>query len=95
MAGDAQSPGIAQLAFSQIFDQIKRSPQMRYNISLSIMEIYQDTIYDLFARRAKVEMQSGGACGLRFQVRGGKYSLTIFDYICCEKDRLPTQARAT
>ena len=66
MAGDAHSPGIAQLSFAQIFDQIKRSPEMQYNMSLSIMEIYQDTIYDLFANRAKVEMQSGGACGLRF-----------------------------
>lgn len=47
--------------------QIKRNPQMRYNISLSIMEIYQDTIHDLFAGRRKVEMQSGGACGLKFQ----------------------------
>lgn len=66
MAGDAQSPGIAQLSFAQVFDQIKRSPEMQYNMSLSIMEIYQDTIYDLFARRARVDMQSGGACGLRF-----------------------------
>ena len=31
------------------------------------MEIYQETLYDLFNNRSKVEMQSGGASGLRFQ----------------------------
>jgi hypothetical protein len=41
MTGDSESPGVATLAFSQIFSQIKETPQMRYNITLSIMEIYQ------------------------------------------------------
>ena len=64
---DPGHPGIAALSFAHIFEQIKSNPSRRYNISLSIMEIYQETLYDLFNNRSKVEMQSGGASGLRFQ----------------------------
>ena len=68
MTGDAGSPGIATLAFEHLFSSIRASPSMKFNITLSIFEIYNDQIFDLFdpKKKAKVEMQSGGGRGLRF-----------------------------
>ena len=50
--GGQVSEGITSMAFQHIFDNIKKSPTMAFNISVSVMEIYQDVIYDLLVRPA-------------------------------------------
>ena len=47
MSGHKGQPGITSMAFAHIFDNVKASPNMAFNISVSVMEIYQDVIYDL------------------------------------------------
>jgi hypothetical protein len=65
MTGDARDPGITTMAFAQIFDNVKKSRNMAYNISVSVMEIYQDVMFDLLNRRAKVGIKGSGV-QLRF-----------------------------
>ena len=66
MTGDAHSPGITSLAFRQIFAH--RCPGDRCTVRVSVMEIYQDTVYDLLNERSKVQLKGSGVGGiLRFQ----------------------------
>lgn len=66
MTGDARSPGITSLAFRQVFAQ--HAPDDRCTVCVSVMEIYQDVVYDLLNKRAKVQLKGTGAGGvLRFQ----------------------------
>lgn len=43
-SGDAGTPGVTALAFAHIFRKICETPDVRYNVSLSIMEIYQASL---------------------------------------------------
>jgi tetratricopeptide (TPR) repeat protein len=66
MTGDARSPGITSLAFRQIFAQ--HAPDDRTTVRVSVMEIYQDVVYDLLNKRTKVQLKGTGTGGvLRFQ----------------------------
>ena len=65
MSGHHGKPGITKMAFDHIFDNVRTNPDMAFSISVSVMEIYQDVIYDLLADRAKVDVKGSGRT-LRF-----------------------------
>ena len=66
MTGDAHSPGITSLAFRQIFAHHSHGDSC--TVRVSVMEIYQDIVYDLLNDRSKVQLKGSGAGGiLRFQ----------------------------
>eukprot|EP01052_Picozoa_sp_SAG31_P004036 SAG31_NODE_162_length_21892_cov_343.171936_16_plen_196_part_00 len=65
MSGTQGKPGITAMAFGHIFDNVKASPNMDFKISVSVMEIYQDVIYDLLDNRSKVDIKGSGRT-LRF-----------------------------
>eukprot|EP01046_Picozoa_sp_COSAG06_P053699 COSAG06_NODE_9347_length_1924_cov_1.796712_1_plen_466_part_10 len=59
MAGGNTEDGIIKLSVHQIFQEIRSKPKMHFEISLSIMEIYNEKLYDLPGREL-VEMKSTG-----------------------------------
>jgi putative methionine-R-sulfoxide reductase with GAF domain len=52
LMGDEENPGITILAVNDVFDYIKRHPQIDFHVQASYMEIYNEEIKDLLAPAA-------------------------------------------
>ena len=50
--GDEENPGITILAVNDVFDYIKKHPQIDFHVQASYMEIYNEEIKDLLAPAA-------------------------------------------
>lgn len=48
MIGNSEIPGLNVLTIRDVFDSIKRTPDREFTVNASYVEIYNETIRDLF-----------------------------------------------
>lgn len=60
---DRRVPGVTTLAFKQMFEEQARSPDQVSTVRVSVMEIYQDVVYDLLNECGKVQLKGSGGGG--------------------------------
>ncbi|VEL31295.1 unnamed protein product, partial [Protopolystoma xenopodis] len=66
MLGDHEEPGIIRRALRHLIEMTRSRPNWRYQLSMGVLEIYQDEAYDLLYDEPDCRTPGGGAAGPLF-----------------------------